>query len=195
MDTEASSEASLHLVLEDDSRDTTQANRAISPVAKAKPMEIKVKSSDGKPKNIQITTLSSLPSKPSSESNLGSSIVPTIKVKSVDGKPMKHVQITTLATFTSPKSKGKSPEDQKNIVTPEKKDAVLREQTENRDISDCIVIEDTDDVKGSVTTPKTGAVPGSKIGEEKCTPKRVQLTTIQLFNTNTQSPNTKTDTS
>ncbi|XP_053396041.1 chromatin assembly factor 1 subunit B-like [Mercenaria mercenaria] len=189
----------LHLVLEsstDDSRETTDSSKTTSPVAKPKAMEIKVKSSDGKPKNIQITTISSLPGKTDSNSNLGSPKVPSIQVKSADGKP-RNVQITTLATYTSPKSKGvnsgepkKTETSEKKIETPDKKTKVLKEKTEN--ITDCIVIDDDSQEKCDeiATTPKTGSVAKNKTGDDKSTPKRVQLTTLQLFNSNSQSPKT-----
>jgi hypothetical protein len=177
----------LHLVLEsnDNSRETTDSNKSTSPVTKPKPMEIKVKSSDGKPKNIQITTISSLPGKQDSE-NLGSPKTPSIKVRSADGKP-RNVQITTLATFTSPKAKGANPDEPKKLETSTKK-TVLKEKTDND--SECIVIDGDSADKCDVTTPKSGNAAISRTGDEKSTPKRVQLTTIQLFNSNSQSPKT-----
>lgn len=200
MDTEAGSDE-LHLVLEsstDDSRETTEKIKSTSPIATPKPMEIKVKTSDGKPKNIQITTLSSLPSKTDTGSNLGSSKMPTIKVKSADGKP-KNIQITTLASYTSPKSKGNNSEVPKQTETPEKQTTkVLKEKTENQIQIDCIVIDDDNSKEISeelTTTCKMDSVTKNRIADDKSsTPKRVQLTTLQLFNTASQSPNTSNNT-
>lgn len=138
----------------------------------AKPMEIKVKSADGKPKNIQITTLTSVP-----ESNLVEPKAPEIKIRSADGKP-KNIQFTTLATFTSPKSKGvqetSSPVSNKN----NKSD---KQNSEN----DKAVSED-DENKGKLGTPKSSKDSASS-GTPKQTPKRIQLTTLQLYESPKQS--------
>lgn len=171
----------------DSTKESTDSNKTTS-VAKPKPMEIKVKSSDGKPKNIQITTISTLPGKTDSENNMSSPKTPSIKVRSADGKP-KNVQITTLATFTSPKAKGVNSDETNKAETPKKK-PVLKEKTEND--SECIVIDDDSSPKkcDAATTPKSGGSAVNRTGNDKSTPKRVQLTTIQLFNSNSQSPKT-----
>lgn len=199
MDTEAGSD-DLHLVLEsstDDSRETTESIKSTSPVAMPKPMEIKVKSSDGKSKNIQITTLSSLPSKTDAGSNLGSPKVATIMARSADGKP-KNIQITTLASYTSPKSKGSNSEVPKQTETPDKQTTtVLKEKTENQIEINCIVIDDdsNQEMTEETSTNKIDSVSKNKMADDKgSTPKRVQLTTLQLFNTTGQSPRTSNNT-
>lgn len=182
---ETESQDDLNLVLSDDSREPSEC---IKPEAPPKISTIKVRSSDGKPKNIQITTLSSIPSK-SSDSELGSCKMPTIQVKSSDGKP-KKVQITTLATFTSPRAKGgnSKPEQitpNKNKTNPE----VLKEKTGNKDSADSVAITDSEAEKSKdCATPKSENAAEKRTSEGKGTPKRVQLTTIQLFNNNSQSP-------
>lgn len=174
-----------------ESDETAKLSKTTSPVTKLKPMEIKVKSSDGKPKNIQITTLSTLQSKSDTANNLGSSEVPAIQVKSADGKP-RNVQITTLATFTSPKSKGSNSDECKNSDC-DKPTKVLKMKTDNKEqTTDCVMIDDDSNEKCPkiATTPKSESAAKNRTGDEKSTPKRVQLTTLQLFNTNSQSPTT-----
>jgi len=176
METDATCD-SLHLHLESSS-DTGDSEETTVPKAPPKPapapMMMKVKSADGKPRNIQITTLST------NTSTKSAPIVPQIKVRSADGKP-KNIQFETLATFTSPSAKKKEP------TSP----SVVKDKAG----SDCILIDDSPQKgkEGLENTPKsassrvkTGDTPKSS-GPGKGTPKRVQLTTIQLFD-NAQSP-------
>lgn len=112
----------LHLILDtstdaSDNKDVTGSEsegpsiNSPKPVPQ-KPLGIQVKSADGKPKRIQVTTLSTLTS-PSASKGKSPPQVPKspsvsgIQVKSADGKP-KKVQITTLTTYTSPKSKSQA---------------------------------------------------------------------------------------
>ena len=217
----------LHLVLDtstdaSDNKDATGSESEgpcfNSPKPDAiKPAGIQVKSADGKPKKIQITTLSTLSSPCAAKSSSQPqppkvSSISGIQVKSADGKP-KKVQITTLATYTSPKSKSQA----KTNCTP----ALNEEQLKGGDCNALKAVENTLSEKktneykdeslksdesaklvellGSTANEKgDNAISGPKgesgtmavcspsgakgTNEGKPTPKRVQLTTIQLFN-------------
>ena len=145
---------------------TTINKKSTSPPVK--PMTITAKSADGKPRNIQITTLSTtvpLTTEPPA---------PEIKVRSADGKP-KKIQFTTLATFTSPKSKGL----QESVAS---SSPVTVKRVDNDD-DDCIVVENV----GVPGTPKSDNKNTTGSEDKKQTPKRVQLTTLQLYDVK-QSP-------
>lgn len=138
-----------------------------------KPMAIKVKSADGKPKNIQITTLTSEGSE--SGTNLVEPKAPEIKIRSVDGKP-KNIQFTTLATFTSPKSKGVS--TSKQSLTPTKAADVKNTDNETGDLMDS---------SNKGLTPKSADaknrnVDTNSVGGMNSTHKRIQFTTLELYN-------------
>ena len=214
----------LHLVLDtstdaSDNKDATESESEgptfNSPKPVSKPSGIQVKSADGKPKRVQITTLSTLSSQSAAKSSLSESpkaaAIPGIQVKSADGKP-KKVQITTLATFTSPKSKsqGKTNStteeqlkgDKSNALKSVENTFIDKPQTVQKDKAPKIeesaksleTIDLTADEKGdnskqgeqtglSQSDPVAASSPvGTKTNSEgKGTPKRVQLTTIQLF--------------
>lgn len=138
-----------------------------------KPMAIKVKSADGKPKNIQITTLTS------EGSEFGTNLVepkaPEIKIRSVDGKP-KNIQFTTLATFTSPKSKGVS--TSKQSLTPTKATDVKMTDNETGDLMDS---------SNKALTPKSADATDKNVdtnsaGGMNSAPKRIHFTTLELYN-------------
>ncbi|WAR09325.1 CAF1B-like protein [Mya arenaria] len=192
MDTETTSDSlNLHLENSTDSNNSgekTGTKHPSPPKPAPVPMMMKVKSADGKPRNIQITTLSSVPS-----SSGDAASEPQIKVRSADGKP-KNVQFTTLATFTSPKNK--QPMSPSSATS-----KILKEKTRNNSGSECVVIEDSNSPiklstlestpKSASISNKTGVTP--KSGDTpKSTPKRVQLTTIKLFDS---SPVAKPSTS
>ena len=136
-----------------------------------KSMEMKVKSADGKPKNVQITTLSSKESMASKAHK-----TPEIKARSADGKP-KKIEITTLATFASPKSKQPDVANTTGSKVDSTNVKVLSEKTDNVDKPD-------KDFNQSETVCQTS---GTKPSEDKQTPKRVQVTTLQLFNSQSAS--------
>lgn len=208
---------SLHLVLETsvdssssfDIHNRVSANevkqREVTPTAERKqseitstierkPMEIKVKSVDGKLKNVQIQTLSTTPL---SDIKLSPTTAPSIQVKSVDGKP-KNVQITTLATFSSPNSSGDSCASVTKTPESENRSKVALVASGISSFNDnIIIIDSTSEYKKEIVstcpgTPKSvaGVLKQNLVsGSDKTTPKRVQLTTLELFNTgNSESP-------
>ena len=232
METDPCSE-DLHLVLDtstdaSDNKDATESEsegpsvnspRPVLP----KPMGIQVKSADGKPKKVQITTLSTFASpsavkqksQPESPSTVKVKNPPAvmkspstsgIQVKSADGKP-KKIQITTLATFSSPKSKSENKtmsisgdnagalKAVENTMSDKKDKQGVKSATNNdssKGQAESALIDLTDNERGDNCgatagkgAPETAPSPvGAKTNKEgKSTPKRVQLTTIKLFNT------------
>ena len=238
METDPGSE-DLHLVLDtstdaSDNKDATESESEGPSINSPKPVPpkpsgIQVKSADGKPRKVQITTLSTFASpsaikvknQPESPSSVKVKNQPPvakspstygIQVKSADGKP-KKVQITTLASFSSPKSKSENNTISVSASTRNSGDnlsalkAVENTMSDKGDKSDnkselnsdsaklsaeSAVIDLTAGEKGDNSsasagkgTSDTAASPaGAKTSKEgKSTPKRVQLTTIKLFNT------------
>ena len=225
METDPGSE-DLHLVLDtstdaSDNKDATESESEGPSVNSPKPVPpkpsgIQVKSADGKPKKIQITTLSTfaspLATTMKNEPPVMKSPTAGIQVKSADGKP-KKIQITTLTTFSSPKSKseaktssasalaGKSGDNSSALKAVENttSDKINKQENKPEKTNDSAkgpaestVIDLTSNEKGDNTSASTGkgtsdsapSPSGAKSSKEgKPTPKRVQLTTIQLFNT------------
>ncbi|KAH3727980.1 hypothetical protein DPMN_053926, partial [Dreissena polymorpha] len=173
VDMESSSD--LHLILDtstDGSGSDIDNNKSSESVQSSIPVPIAVKSKDGKPRNIQITTLSSVPSQS------GCDRQPDIMVRSADGKP-KNVQFTTLATFSSPTS---SKESVKLVSTPDS--VVLKEKRRNLSDGNSVSTDECFVQSGKLlSTPKSSGSSTNKHNETtpKSAAKRVQLTTIQLF--------------